>query len=405
MKKYDKYKDSGVKWIGEIPEHWEKMKFKYKTEYKKGKNPKKLNVKPSSNSQKYLAMDYLRETPKQIFYVNDPENYLLVDDNEILLLWDGSNAGEFVKSKKGILSSTMAILRYNNLYTDFIWFFSKAFEKKLKESTIGMGVPHVNGEELKNSIILIPPLQEQKTIASYLDEKTTDIDKLIENKQKLIDFYKEEKQIIINKAVTKGIDKNVKLKDSGIEWLGEIPEHWEVKKLRYLCKITTGEKDTENKEDSGEYPFYVRSQTVEKISTYSFDCEGILTAGDGVGVCKVWHYVNGKFDFHQRVYLMYDFQEVCGKFLFNYMKEMFINDVLRQSAKSTVDSLRRPMFLDFQVAYPMDLQEQQSIVNHIETECSRLDILIEKFEKQIELWKEYKTALISEVVTGKVKVV
>ncbi len=86
-------------------------------------------------------------------------------------------------------------------------------------------------------------------------------------------------------------------KDSGIEWLGEIPENWETKKLKYLCSITTGNKDTENKEPEGKYPFYVRSQTVESINSFSYNGEAILTAGDGVGVGKVFHYVNGKFDF------------------------------------------------------------------------------------------------------------
>ena len=104
--------------------------------------------------------------------------------------------------------------------------------------------------------------------------------------------------------------------DSGVEWLGEIPEHWETSRLKFLCNITTGGKDTENKIDAGEYPFYVRSQTVERINSYSFNGEAILTAGDGVGVGKVFHYVNGKFDFHQRVYMFYAFKKVVGRFLF-----------------------------------------------------------------------------------------
>ncbi len=111
-----------------------------------------------------------------------------------------------------------------------------------------------------------------------------------------------------------------KYKDSGVEWLGEIPEHWETSRLKFLCNITTGGKDTENKVDDGKYPFYVRSQTVERINSYSFNGEAILTAGDGVGVGKVFHYVNSKFDFHQRVYMFYAFKKVAGRFLFEYIK-------------------------------------------------------------------------------------
>ncbi|MCK5545098.1 MAG: restriction endonuclease subunit S, partial [Desulfobulbaceae bacterium] len=114
-----------------------------------------------------------------------------------------------------------------------------------------------------------------------------------------------------------------KYKDSGVEWIGEIPEGWEVLRLRFLSKIKTGDKDTENREDNGKYPFYVRSQTIEHISTYSYDGEAILTAGDGVGVGKVFHYVNGKFDYHQRVYKISDFVGIIAKYLFYYMKLNF----------------------------------------------------------------------------------
>ena len=103
-------------------------------------------------------------------------------------------------------------------------------------------------------------------------------------------------------------------KDSGIDWLGKIPSHWEIKRLRFLCSVKTGEKDTIDKIDSGEYPFFVRSQTIERIDTYSFDEEAVLTAGDGVGVGKVFHYIDGKFDYHQRVYKFSHFKEVLGKF-------------------------------------------------------------------------------------------
>ena len=185
--------------------------------------------------------------------------------------------------------------------------------------------------------------------------------------------------------------------------MGEIPEHWEVVKLRYLSDITTGDKDTENREDDAKYPFFVRSQTIERISSYSFDGEAILTAGDGVGVCKVWHYINGKFDYHQRVYMMHNFRKVSGIYLFNFMKENFINEVLKLSAKSTVDSLRRPMFLDFPVAVP-PMDEQSSIIDVLINKQKLIDNSIEEIISSIKKLKEYRQSLISEAVTGKVDV-
>lgn len=114
------------------------------------------------------------------------------------------------------------------------------------------------------------------------------------------------------------------MKDSGVEWIGEIPEEWEIRKLKFLCNIKTGNKDTINRDPEGEYPFYVRSPIIERISTYSYDGEAILMAGDGVGAGKVIHYINGKFDYHQRVYKL--FIESALKYLKNIMYKKTIDD-------------------------------------------------------------------------------
>ncbi len=187
-------------------------------------------------------------------------------------------------------------------------------------------------------------------------------------------------------------------KGSGIEWLGEIPEHWTTSRLKFLCNITTGGKDTENKVDEGKYPFYVRSQTVERINSYSFDGEAILTAGDGVGVGKVFHYTNGKFDFHQRVYMFYAFRKVAGKFLFEYIKNNFYKVALAGIAKSTVDSLRLPLIQNFVITVP-PLQEQQTISTYLDKATAKIDTLIDKQTKLIDLLKEKRQAVISTAVT------
>ncbi len=186
-------------------------------------------------------------------------------------------------------------------------------------------------------------------------------------------------------------------KKSGVEWLGEIPEHWKTSRLKFLCDITTGGKDTENKVDDGKYPFYVRSQTVERIDSYSFNGEAILTAGDGVGVGKVFHYTNGKFDFHQRVYMFYSFRKVAGKFLFEYIKNNFYKVALAGVAKSTVDSLRLPLIQNFMITVP-PLQEQQAIANYLDKATAKIDTLIEKQTKLIELLKEKRQATVDNII-------
>ncbi len=313
-----------------------------------------------------------------------------------------------VDIEKGIMDSHLTRIRVNEqrIYPRLVELLindSYLISSQVAYHSKGAIMDGLNSSIIKSFLIPETPIEEQTAIANYLDQKTTQIDDLISKKQRLIELLQEERTAMINQAVTKGLNPNVKMKNSGIEWLGEIPEHWKVKRMKYICDIGTGDKDTENNEENGEYPFFVRSQTIERISTYSFDGEAILTAGDGVGVCKVWHYINGKFDYHQRVYRMSDFKEIMGKYLFYYLKENFVKEVKKLSAKSTVDSLRRPMFQNFQIAFGT-LEEQLKIVNYIEYESNRIETILNKAQQEIDLLKEYKTALISEVVTGKLDV-
>ena len=139
-----------------------------------------------------------------------------------------------------------------------------------------------------------------------------------------------------------------------------IPNGWSVSKIARHAKITTGNKDTQNKVDMGKYPFFVRSNKVERIDSYSFDGEGVLTAGDGVGTGKVFHYINGKFDFHQRVYLISHFDgSLNGRFFYEYFKNDFINRVRKLSAKNSVDSVRMEMIADMDILLPPPAEQQK----------------------------------------------
>lgn len=199
-----------------------------------------------------------------------------------------------------------------------------------------------------------------------------------------------------NNSTTNRYDK---YKDSGIEWIGEIPDSWNNVRLRFLCNIQTGNKDTVDKNEYGEYPFYVRSPIIERIDTYSFDGEAILTAGDGVGAGKVFHYVKGKFDYHQRVYNLHNFNKICAKFLFYYLKENFYKEIEQSNAKSTVDSIRLPMLLDFPVVFAKDFNEQEAIAGYLDKKCGAIDETIEKQRSAIEKLKEYKQSIITQAVT------
>lgn len=189
------------------------------------------------------------------------------------------------------------------------------------------------------------------------------------------------------------------MKDSGVEWIGEIPENTKLIQLRFIADITTGNMDTQNREDDGEYPFYVRSPKVERSNQYSFDdVEAILMAGDGVGAGRVFHYVQGKYACHQRVYRINNFRYVQSSFLKYYLEGLFPMIMDQGSAKSTVDSVRLPMLQGFKVVV-FNEAGQQKITDLLDEKVGEVDCVIAETKETIEDYKKYKQALITDAVT------
>lgn len=409
VKPYPKYADFNQQWLGNLPSHWQVMRTKLLFDLI-------TEPAPVGNSEELLSVyTALGVKPRKELEAkgnkaSSTDNYWRVKKGDIivnkLLAWMGAIG---ISEYDGVTSPAYDILRpkgnINPYFYNFL-FRNPIASKEFKRHSRGimdmrLRLYFTRFGDIK---LPLPPIEEQDKIVVYLNFKLKKINRFILKKKQLIRFLNEQKDAVINQSVTKGLDSNFKMKSSNIEWLGDIPEHWEIKRLKYISKITTGNKNTEDKKDDGDYDFFVRSQTIEKINSYSFDGEGILTAGDGVGVGKVFHYVNGKFDYHQRVYLFYNFSDkIFGKFLFYYLKSLLNTELMLYNAKSTVDSVRLPVLKNFQIAYP-DVNEQKNIVEHIENEFEIIDKTIETIEKEISLVQEYKTSFIREAVTGKIDV-
>ena len=180
----------------------------------------------------------------------------------------------------------------------------------------------------------------------------------------------------------------------------EFNETWEANKLGKLANVKTGNKDTQDRIDNGSYPFFVRSNTVERINTFSFDGEAVLTSGDGVGVGKNFHYINGKFDYHQRVYSISNFTDkLDGKFFYHYFVEKFYRRVMRLSAKNSVDSVRMSMISDMEIPAPT-LPEQQKIATFLSAVDKKLGLLRRKHA----LLETYKRGALQGLMeSGKIK--
>jgi type I restriction enzyme S subunit len=174
-------------------------------------------------------------------------------------------------------------------------------------------------------------------------------------------------------------------------------------RTRYLATISTGSGDTQDAKPDGEYPFYVRSDTPLRSSKFEFDGPAVLTAGDGAGVGKVFHLVSGKFMAHQRVYVLHDFGGILPAYFKAFFETFFRDVALDGSAKSTVDSVRRPMIADMPITVP-PVEEQRTIIETLEDETSKIDALITKAQAFIDLAKERRSALITAAVTGQIDV-
>ena len=376
FKTYPSYKNSGIGWIGELPSDWEVKKVKYLFDITKrisgelGHNvlsitQRGIKIKDIESGGGQLSMDYSK--------------YQLFDKGDFGMNHMDLLTG-FVDISKydGVMSPDYRVFKLKDKECDaryMLYLFQKGYWDKLffhlGQGRSELGRWRLPADEFNLFQLPVPMPAEQAVIANFLDKKTAGIKSFIELKEKAIKLLKERKTAIINEAVTKGLDPNVEMKDSGIEWLSEIPKHWEVKKLKYLSKIKTGEKDSIDKEPDGAFPFFVRSDTIENISTFSFDGEAVLTAGDGAGVAKVFHYIDGKFDYHQRVYKISNFRTILGKFFYYYLKVNLSKEVMRISVKTTVYSLRLPMFLILPICYPSS-DNQKEIVESLEQNLNKM---------------------------------
>ena len=188
------------------------------------------------------------------------------------------------------------------------------------------------------------------------------------------------------------------MRDSGIEWIGEIPFNWIVRRLRYMCNIVTGNQDTQDNDPDGQYPFYVRSPIVEKSNKYTFEGPAILMSGDGAGAGRIFHMVDGKYGCHQRVYSIQDISGIDRRLLYHYMSNLFWIMIETANSKSTVDSVRLNMLQDFPVLVPPE-EEQEKISRCLNDAVPRVDNVISKTHASIEEYKKLKQAIITQAVT------
>ena len=368
-----KFKDTEV---GRIPVDWEVKRLGEIADIRTGKK----NNEDKVTDGKYPFFVRSQNVEKINSYSYDGEAILVPGEGGI---------GEIYHYINGKFDYHQRVYKISDFPEDvnckFVYYYmmqnfkEHALKRTVKATVDSLRLPTFEAFEL-----LLPPLPEQKAIARVL----SDIDELIESIEKLIHKKKQIKQGAMQELLT------------GKKRLPGFSGKWEVKRLGEIADIRTGKKNNEDKVTDGKYPFFVRSQNVEKINSYSYDGEAILVPGEG-GIGEIYHYINGKFDYHQRVYKISDFPEdVNCKFVYYYMMQNFKEHALKRTVKATVDSLRLPTFEAFELLLP-PLPEQKAIAQIL----SDMDAEIEALEKKLDKYKKIKEGMMEKLLTGQVRLV
>ena len=424
FKQYPSYKNSGVEWLGDVPEHWEVKPNKYVFKIQKriagtlGFNvlsitQKGLKVKDIESNAGQMAQDYSKY---QIVNVGD----FAMNHMDLLTGWID------IAKVKGVTSPDYRVFEVRNKKVNkeyFLHLFQLGYRNKILfafgQGAAQMGRWRLQSETFNTLKMPFPSIDEQQKIVSFLDTETTRIDTLIAKQEKLIELLEEQRKSIISHAVTKGLNPNAPMKDSGVEWLGEVPEHWEVKKIKRISPVNRGASprpinDLKYFDDNGEYA-WVRISDVTRSNGFLFETEQrlsslgasfsvklepeslFLSIAATVGkpcITKIKTCIHDGFVYFPKLNKHRDL-------LFNIFESKLC--FVGLGKLGTQLNLNSETVEDIYVAIPPE-SEEKAILGYIQTETTRIDNLISKQKSLIEKLKEYRASIISHAVTGKIDV-
>jgi len=429
MKKYDQYKNSGVEWLGEIPEHWEALSNKFI--FKLNKNL--VGNKSSEYDLLSLTLNGVikrdMENPSGKFPAEFDTYQEVKKGDFIFCLFDVEETPRTVglSDFDGMITGAYTVMKVNeNFDNSFLYYFYLNLDAGKRMKPLYTGLRNtISKDNFFSFKTFVPPINEQNTIASFLDDKITKIDQAIAIKQQQIDLLKERRQILIHKAVTRGLNDKVKLKDSGVEWIGEIPEHWEVKKLFGLCNFIRGNstfskdellsngdyvalqygKTYKVDEINDSYDFYVNNEFYKETQVVKYEDTILISTSETIEDLGHSAYYN-RNDIGliggEQILLNPKNNKLNGHYLYYYSKQ-FTKELRKYATGIKVFRFNVNNLKTIYISVP-PLSEQTVIAKFIETVTTKIATAISLKEQEIDKLKEYKMSLIDGVVTGKVKV-
>ena len=411
-KPYPKYKESGVEWLGEVPSDWLIVRNKQLFNFKKDL------VGDKSDDYLLLSLTLNGIKPRDIEngkgkFPAEFNTYQIVEPNDVVFcLFDIDETPRTVglSSDRGMITGAYNVARcHSSINPKFVYYYYLSIDehKGLKPFYTGLRKV-VRPETFMNIQLALPSFSEQTAIANFLDRETAKIDTLIEKQQRLIALLQEKRQAVISHAVTKGLDPNVKMKDSGVAWLGEVPEHWEVSALKYNLTNLDHKRipinSTERESMSGEYPYYGASGIIDYVNNYIFNIKTILIGEDGANLIMrsspLAFIAEGKYWVNNHAHILFPNDGIHEYWVY-VLNNIDIAPFVSGSAqpKLTAEALGNLL-----LAYPAAIKERKQIADYLDEQTTKIDTLIEKANQAITLLKERRTALISAAVMGKIDV-
>ena len=411
---YPAYKPSGVPWLGDVPVHWEVVQLGRSGVFFKGSGGTKDDEVPDGipcvrYGDLYTTHKSFISQTRSYVPPAKARAYTPINRGDVLFPTSGETIEEIGKSAVNLMHTQvlcggdLIIFRSTiPMEPKFAGYALDCPAAQTQKSLMGRGITimHIYSGQLKYLWLSLPPLPEQRAIVRYLDHADQRIRRYVAAKRKLIALLEEEKQAIVNQAVIRGLDPNVRLKPSGVEWLGDVPEHWEVRRLKTICDMKSGEGITaESIEAAGEYPVYGGNGLRGYASSYTHDGAFALIGRQGA-LCGNVHITRGQFwaSEHAVVAALDVGHEI--DWFGAILTAMNLN---QYSIAAAQPGLAVERILNLYLPVP-HLQEQKNIANHVEGATADIVAAIARAGRQMELVQEYRTRLIADVVTGKLDV-
>jgi type I restriction enzyme S subunit len=421
FKKYDAYKDSGEGWIGLIPEHWEIVKLKHLFNEKRHKKNMSLNSGSISFGEVVYKDDEKITEATKASYQEVLKGEFLV--NPLNLNYDLISLRIALSKIDVVVSAGYIVLTANNVVCkDYFKYLLHRYDVAYMK-LLGSGVRQtISFNHIANSVLPYPNLLEQEKIAKFLDQKTAEIDQAIVIKEQQIALLNERKQIVIQKAVTQGLDPHLPMKDSGVEWIGSIPEHWEIQKLAYLAKLDSGSTpDRSNLKfwsngtipwlKTGEINYNLIDSSEEFVTPLALSKTALKLAPKGTLLMAMYGQgitrgrvaiLNFEATYNQACCAIQCKAKLINWYLFHFF--VFAYSFIRDGGNETSQmNISTGYISNLRVVLP-PVEEQLKIISYLDSEMEKYEEAKINLKQQIEKLKEYKTTLINDAVTGKIKV-